>query len=292
LSPDNSQIAVITINREIGSDGVHEVKWEEVKLYDYETGQQKYMLQRTTSAAETYIAMAFSPDSQLLAIAGTEQTILVWDVTNGSQVHQFSFWGPVDDLAFSPDGQFLAAVSSSEEPKEQGVGVFDLETETLIAQLEGTAATSVAFFEGDSKAIVGASYHSEQQTGSSLFFWDFNTNGISKILSQYGGTRVIALSSEKEILAVVIENTLHLIDLQDLTEIEVEKPEVSVRVLSFDNAGNIWALDFDGMLLQWDTHGKLVRQQQFDNATDFAVISEMNHLLISFPEEIWEVAFQ
>ena len=44
------------------------------------------MLQRTNSAAETYGAMAFSPDSQRLAVAGTEQIIWVWDVTSGEFV--------------------------------------------------------------------------------------------------------------------------------------------------------------------------------------------------------------
>jgi WD40 repeat protein len=58
--------------------------------------------------------VAFSPDGQLLAVAGTDNTITLWDVATGEPFgqplvgHAFE----VNSLAFSPDGQMLASGSA------------------------------------------------------------------------------------------------------------------------------------------------------------------------------------
>ena len=294
ISPDERWLAVITVNQEIGSDGVNEVRWEEVKLYEYETGQQLHMLQRTNSAAETYGAMAFSPDSQWLAVAGTEQIIWVWDVISGELVQQFSFWGPISDLAFSPDGTRVAVVSPSEDTREYGIGIFDMKTGSLVAQIREMAMASVTFLGNEEQLVIGAAAypHPNQERGdAALFIWNSGSNTVTNILSQNGISPVIAFNSENQTLAAVIENKLHLIELQSLVEIDIEKPEIGARSLSFDDAGNIWALDFDGLLSQWSVDGRLLTQKQFDGATDFVVIPSKNHLLISFPDHLWEVSF-
>lgn len=295
ISPDERWLAVISVNQEIGSDGVNKVRWEEVKLYDFITGEPHRLLQRTPGiAAETYTAMAFSPNSQWLAVAGTEQIMWVWGVSSGELVQQFSFWGPISDLAFSPDGTRVAAVSSSEDTREYGIGIFDMKTGALVAQLREMAMASVMFLGNEEQLIVGAGAypHPNQERGdAALFMWNSGSDTVTNLLSQYGISPIIALNSENQILAAVIENKLHLLELQDLVEIEIEKPEIGARSLSFDNAGNLWALDFDDLLTQWSFDGKLVTQMHFDGATDFAVIPSTDHLLISFPDHLWEVSF-
>lgn len=295
ISPDERWLAVINVHQEVGSDGVNKARWEEVRVYDFKTGQQHHLLQRTPGiAAETYVAMAFSPDSQWLAVAGTEQIIWVWDIISGELVQQFSFWGPISDLAFSPDGTRVAAVSPSEDPQEYGIGIFDMKTGSLVTQMREMAAASVTFLGNEEQLVIGAAAypHPNQERGdAALFIWNSESNIVTNILSQYGISPVIALNSENQILAAVIENKLHLIELQSLVEIDIEKPEIGARSLSFDDAGNIWALGFDGLLSQWSVDGRLLTQKQFDGATDFVVIPSKNHLLISFPDHLWEVSF-
>jgi len=295
ISPDERWLAVISVNQEIGSDGVNKVRWEEVKLYDFITGEPHRLLQRTPGiAAEAYTAMAFSPDSQWLAVAGTEQIMWVWDVTSGELVQQFSFWGPISDLAFSPDGTRVTAVSSSEDTREYGIGIFDIKTGALVAQMREMAMASVMFLGNEEQLIVGAGAypHPNQERGdAALFMWNSGSDTVTNLLSQYGISPIIALNSENQILAAVIENKLHLIELQSLVEIDVEKPEIGARSLRFDDADNLWVLGFDGLLLQWRVDGKLLTQKQFDGATDFAVIPSTDHLLISFPDHLWEVSF-
>ena len=99
----------------------------------------------------------------------------------------------------------------------------------------------------------------------------------------------MVIDKERGLLATVIERRLYLIDLQNDTELDIGTPEVSVRTLRFDSAGNIWTLGFDGLLSQWNTNGEVIRQQPYDDATDFIVLPTNSHLLIVFPDELWEV---
>lgn len=54
---------------------------------------------------------ALSPNGARLAIGRHPRLVMVWDLTEGLRTHLLDFVGPLTDLAFSPDGRFLAACS-------------------------------------------------------------------------------------------------------------------------------------------------------------------------------------
>jgi WD40 repeat protein len=53
--------------------------------------------------------VAFSPDGTLLASAGVERQVQLWDVATGRQVCTLPHGDEVMAVAFSPDGTLLAS---------------------------------------------------------------------------------------------------------------------------------------------------------------------------------------
>ncbi len=95
LSPDGQWIAVGF------ADG---------RLEIYATRDGKRVFETKIQQIGRVHALAFSPDSSLLAVGGRDKRIYLWEVSNWSLLATFPPGkAPVFDLAFSPDGVFLAA---------------------------------------------------------------------------------------------------------------------------------------------------------------------------------------
>jgi WD40 repeat protein len=92
LSPDGNSFAVARLSR----------LW----VYDIPSRSRRHEL---TSRAN-FRALAFHPDSRLLASNDADSTVAFWDATTGERLKQFD-WniGPVTALAFAPDGLTCAA---------------------------------------------------------------------------------------------------------------------------------------------------------------------------------------
>jgi WD40 repeat protein len=81
----------------------------EAYLYDTATGRERVLRGHT----EYVKNMSFSPDGVLLASAGIDGRIKIWDPASGTEVHTLAgHWQSVDDVAFSPDGRTLASIES------------------------------------------------------------------------------------------------------------------------------------------------------------------------------------
>jgi WD40 repeat protein len=102
FSPDGKWLAV-------GSGNAGEVQ-KVVMLLDADTGKTLHTF--TASTHQWIEQVAFSPDSRLLAVAGHDDIVRVFDPEIGQEVrHWIVPSAPIDQVAFHPDGKVLATGS-------------------------------------------------------------------------------------------------------------------------------------------------------------------------------------
>ena len=84
-------------------------------LYSVETGER---LQEWVGHRDILYAAEFSPDESLIATAGYDREIILWDAKSGSAVRKMSGHnGAIFDLEFSSDGQILVSACADETVK-------------------------------------------------------------------------------------------------------------------------------------------------------------------------------
>jgi WD40 repeat protein len=100
-----------------------------VKLWDVATGRAKDPLHWHTGAVR---AVAFSPDGRFLASGEKGGLVVLCDAATGRRLHTFKA-APVENLAFSPDGQTLAAVGDAPDATALTLRLWDLATKREVA---------------------------------------------------------------------------------------------------------------------------------------------------------------
>jgi len=81
-----------------------------ILLWDLETAQTQHLGVHNLGVHRLAAALAVSPDGALAASAGLE--VKLWDLAAKREAHTFPRIGQVQSLAFSPDGQMLAAATT------------------------------------------------------------------------------------------------------------------------------------------------------------------------------------
>jgi uncharacterized caspase-like protein len=136
-----------------------------IKLWDAATGRE---LRTMTGHTANIRAIAFSPNSRLLASSGYDALVKLWDTATGREImtlngHSLS----VNTLAFSPDGKLL--VSGSDDGSARLWDVSSGETLATLVTLNGGAdwlvVTPDGLFDGTPAAW-------------GQILWRFNPNNI------------------------------------------------------------------------------------------------------------------
>jgi WD40 repeat protein/tRNA A-37 threonylcarbamoyl transferase component Bud32 len=153
-------------------------------LWDTETGE---LLHRWDVAPEVWRdpKIAFSPDGNLFATASSDRIVRVFDVNTKAEVATLN--GHTDvirDLAFSPDGRYLATGGDRDDLH---IRVWDLITKAQVNLFAGhTDRIHSLVFQADGKVLVSGS------ADGTVRLWDFATSKELAVLKH--GTTVYGLA--------------------------------------------------------------------------------------------------
>ena len=126
-------------------------------------------------------SVAFTPDGTVLASAGGNNedfAIRLWDVASGQSIfkldgHTGIVWG----LAFSPDGQMLASVSSDATAK-----IWDWRNGTLIQSLDFPAEVVSVSFSPDGRILAVGGVDEPQGDIQNAAIWTFSVGSWQPLL--------------------------------------------------------------------------------------------------------------
>jgi pSer/pThr/pTyr-binding forkhead associated (FHA) protein/sugar lactone lactonase YvrE len=127
----------------------------------FDSGKSLWNLISTTELcqiaekSQSVLALAFSPDAQVLVSAAKDKTIKLWSISNQAEIASLSGHKlAANAIAFSPDGQTLASAGA-----DKTIKLWNIENQAEIASFSGhkLAIESLAFSpDGQTLASAGA----------------------------------------------------------------------------------------------------------------------------------------
>ncbi|MCC5616087.1 serine/threonine protein kinase [Nostoc sp. CHAB 5836] len=216
-------------------------------------------------------SVAFSPDSTTLASASDDQTIKLWNLASGQEIHTLeghSNW--IWTVAFSPDHKILASGSA-----DKTIKLWNIDTGKLIRTLQGHSdgVTSVAF-SPDGKTLASGSASKDK----TIKLWNIDTGNLIRTLEGHsnGVPSVIFSPDGKTLASGGWDKTIKLWNLDT---------GKSIRSLE-GNAGSILSVAFagDGLTLASGSNDKTIKLWNLETG-------KLIHTLKGHTDKVNAVAF-
>lgn len=181
------------------------------RLWDVRTQQHIATLEHITDRTRFQIKeVVFSSDGHLLATAGRH--VKLWQVSGQTEVATLRHDEYVWALAFSPDGQFLAAGDGGGTVK-----IWEVQERQVISQLEGdTVRVDTLVFSPDGRTLASAGYDGQiklwavsdwtllgtLQNRGTAYTLDFSPDGKALASTGHGAVTLWAVESGEEITSL------------------------------------------------------------------------------------------
>lgn len=232
-----------------------------LRLWEVQTGRELSVIRHKDQVR----SLAFAPDGKSILSGSEDGAVTLWDVQTGDMRRQFEGldkhvrWIRV---AFSPDGQQVAAGAGQREPT---LLIWDVETGKQIHKLQGHShffLTSLAF-SPDGKLLASGSLNYEYGR-SSVFLWNAKTGKETRRFNQpKHGVSSLAFSHDGKVLAAGSNCSIHLWQVETGKELHADEAHGEmVMSVRFSPAGKHVATGgFDGSVRLWDANtGKHLRK--------------------------------
>ena len=254
-------------------------------LWDVSARREQARLEDATNKGKVFY-LAFSPDSKLLASAGENKTINLWDVTTYKELNRLrAHTSAVTGVAFSPDGKTLASSSN-----DKTLILWNVADSKFLRRLEGHGdyVYSVAF-SPDGKTLASGS------NDRTIILWDLtlaisstasklprlqgHTDAVAKVAFAPDGKTVASASNDKKIILWEAASRNKLATLEGHNAV--------VTDLSYSPDGKILAsTGADKKVILWDvmSRNKLAELSDGSAADGTASVSQEGYNLAFTPD--------